>query len=78
MNHLVWTIGNGDPMHGVCIPYRILRACTEQGRKQEEETTAKVVKNMEGSNLGTRGEIPKQALTIELPEGREFPYYRSD
>ena len=67
MNHLVWTIGNGDPMHGVCIPYRILRACTEQGRKQEEETTAKVVKNMEGSNLGTRGENPQTSPNYRAP-----------
>ena len=21
----IWTIGNGDPMHGVCIPHRIPR-----------------------------------------------------
>ena len=40
---------------------------------------------MEGRNVGTiRGKNPKQDLTsakdltIELPEGREFPYYRLD
>ena len=24
--HLVWTVGNGDPMHGVCIQHSIPRA----------------------------------------------------
>ena len=40
---------------------------------------------MEGRNVGTiRGKSPKQDLTnakdliIELPEGRESPYHRSD
>ena len=29
--HLVWTVGNGDPMHGVCIPHSIPRAWEQQG-----------------------------------------------
>ena len=27
----VWTVGNGDPMHGVCIPHSIPRAWEQQG-----------------------------------------------
>ena len=26
MNYLAWAMGNGDLMHGVCIPHRIPRA----------------------------------------------------
>ena len=29
--HLVWTVGNGDPMHEVWIPHRIPRAWEQQG-----------------------------------------------
>ena len=32
--HLVWTVGHGDPMHEVCIPHSIPRA-----RKQQEVGT---------------------------------------
>ena len=30
-DHLVWIAGNGDPMHGVCIPQRIRSASEQQG-----------------------------------------------
>ena len=30
-NHVAWTIGNVDPMHGVCIPHRIPRTWEQQG-----------------------------------------------
>ena len=55
--------------------------------KQVEETdknNARVVRNMEEKNVGTKEKSPKQALTsakdltIELPEGRESPYHRLD
>ena len=28
---IVWTIGNGDPMHRVCIPHRIPHAYEQKG-----------------------------------------------
>ena len=30
-DHLAWTIGNGDSMHGMCIPHKIPRAWEQQG-----------------------------------------------
>ena len=51
--------------------------------KQEEETdtnNARVVRNLEERNMGTKGKSPKQDLssandlTIELPGGRESLY----
>ena len=55
--------------------------------KQEDETdtnNARVVRNLERRNVGTKGKSPKQGLTrcenltTELPEGRESPYHRLD
>ena len=57
--------------------------------KQEEETDTRImqesiVRNMEERNVGTKGKCPKQGiasakdLIIELVEGRESPYHRSD
>ena len=55
--------------------------------KQEEEldkNNARILGNLKERNVGTKGKSPKQDLTsakdltIELPEEREFPYYRLD
>ena len=55
--------------------------------KQEEETdknNARVVRNLEERNVGTKRKNVKQGLTsandltIELPEGRKSPYHRLD
>ena len=57
--------------------------------KQEEEADTRIiakgiVRNMEERNVGTKGKSPKQGLTsaedltIDLPEGREYPYHRLD
>ena len=36
-DHLAWIIGNGDPMHGVCIPHSIPRASMGTSKVKEEE-----------------------------------------
>ena len=32
--HLVWTVGNADPMHEVCIPHSIPQAWKQQERRK--------------------------------------------
>ena len=45
---------------------------------------ARVVRNLEERNVGTKGKSPKQSLTsakdltTELPVGHDSPYYRLD
>ena len=31
--------GNGDPMHEVCIPHRVYRACEQQEEEADTRTT---------------------------------------
>ena len=87
-DHSARTIGNGDPMHEMCIRYPT-QYTSRMGTKvkQKEETyknNARVVKNLKERNVGTKGKNPKENLTsannltIELPEGRESPYHRLD
>ena len=41
-NHLVWTAGNGDPMHEACILHRIHRAKETARVRQEEEADTRI------------------------------------
>ena len=41
-DHSAWTIMNGDPMHGMCIPHRIPRA---HGNRKGEGRTRNRHKN---------------------------------
>ena len=56
----------------------------ERGRSRHKSNSERVVRNMEGRNVGTKGKNPKQDLTsaknltIELPEGHESPYHSLD
>ena len=36
-DHLGWTIGNGDPVHGVCIPHKIPRHGNKRGKQTKEQ-----------------------------------------
>ena len=52
-------MGNGDPMHGVCIPHRISRVCEQQTQKNGK----RVVRNLEERSVGTiKGKSPEQDL----------------
>ena len=42
-DNLVWTAGNGDPMHEVLIPRRITSRMGTAKMKQEEEANTRVV-----------------------------------
>ena len=74
----------GSHARGVYLTQYTSRTGT--GRvKQEDETdknNARIVRNVEERNVGTKGKRPKQGLisakdqTIELPEGRKSPYHR--
>ena len=79
-DHLTWTIGNGDSMHGVCIPHRIPRAWEQQGWNKRKEAD-KNNRKREVTNLEERSvcsiRVKKtqqqhlasaEELTIELPE----------
>ena len=52
--------------------------------RSRHNNNSKVVRNVEGRNVSTKGKNPKQNLTkakdltIELPEGRESPYHKLD
>ena len=76
--HSAWTIGNGDPIHEVCIPDRGNSKGETRGRNRHKNN-ARVKRNLEERNVGTKRKNPKQGLisakdlTIELPEGRESP-----
>ena len=69
-DHSAWTIGNGDLIQEACIQHR-----------NRHKNNARVVRNLEERNVGTKGKSPKQGLTsandltIELPEERESPYH---
>ena len=76
--HLVWTIGNGDPMHGMCIPHRIPRTWEQQGEargRSRHKNNSKIVRNIKERIVGTKRKCPKRGLTsakdiaIELLEG---------
>ena len=49
-----------------------------------EAVSGEAIRNLKEKNVGTKEKSHKQGLTsaenltIELPEGRESPYYRSD
>ena len=71
-----------------CVPHTVYLA---QGNSKGEsrgrnghKNNARVVRNLEERNVGTKRKCPKQDLTsakdltIELPEGRESPYHRLD
>ena len=38
-DHSAWTMGNGDPMHKVCISHRIPRAWEQEGRSKRKKQT---------------------------------------
>ena len=65
--HLVWTVGNGDPMHEVCIPHSIPRAKEQQGK-----SSMKYGKNERGhykwGKSQARLDYRAKDSTIELPE----------
>ena len=65
----VGTVGNGDPMHEVCIQQSIPRAWNNKsegiGRSRHKNNSKGVVWNMEGRNVGRgmwegRGEVPNK------------------
>ena len=71
-------------MHEVCTPHSIPRAWEQQGRgkrkrRNRQKNNARVARNLEETNVGTKGKYLKQDLTsakdptIELLEGRESP-----
>ena len=67
-DHLAWTMRNGDPMHRVCIPYRIPRAYGNskgeiRGRSRQQNYNSKrIVRNMDGRTVDTiRGKVPNKA-----------------
>ena len=80
-DHSSWNIGNGDPMHEVCIPQN---SKGEARGRNRHKNNARVVRNLEERNVGTKGKNSKQGLicdknlTIELLEGRDSPYHRFD
>ena len=54
-----------SPMHEVCIPHRIPCTWEQQGwRNRYKNNSKRVIKNVEEMNVGTKGESPKQGLTI--------------
>ena len=72
-------------MHGVCIPHSIPTHGNSKGearRRGRQKRSNIVVRNLEERNVGTKGKCPKQGLisakdlTVQLPEGCEFPYHR--
>ena len=78
-------------MHKLCILYSIPRALQHgnrkggaKGRSRHKNNRKRVVKNLREMDEGTKGKSPNQGLnsaediTIDLIEGRESPYYRSD
>ena len=38
-DHIVWTAGNGDPMHEACIPHSIPHAWAQQGWNKRKKQT---------------------------------------
>ena len=42
--HLVWTVGNGDPMYEVCIPHNTLRMETARVKEEVGADTKIIVK----------------------------------
>ena len=80
--HSVWTIENGDPMHGV-YPTQYTSRMETASVKQEEATDTRIIKRSikkserkerghEGEKSQTKPNYAKD-LTIELSEGRESP-----
>ena len=76
---LVWTVGNGDPIHG-CVSHRVYLAhgnSKGEGRgKSGHKNSKRAVRNMEGRIVDTiggesrkQGLISAKDLPIELPEG---------
>ena len=59
-------------MHGVCIPH----SKDETRGRSRHKNNARVVRNLEERNVGTKGKCPKQGLSsakdlMNLLEGRE-------
>ena len=85
-DHSAWTIGNGDPMHGMCIPTRYISRMGAARVKKEEETDTRILREYSMKSgrkeRGNEEECPKQDLTnakdliVEPPEGRKSPYHR--
>ena len=78
---LAWTIGNGDPMHEVCIyPTHYTSSIETVRMKQEEETDTRIMKE-NSKKYGrkeksqTRPNYSAKDQTIKLPES---PYHRLD
>ena len=55
-----------------------------RGKSIHKNNSKRKVRNMEERNVGRKGKSPEQgitsakALTVELPEGCEYPYHRLD
>ena len=58
-DYLVLTIGNEDPMHGVCIPHSIARAWEQQGCSKDQIIRKRVARNLGDRNVGAKGKNPK-------------------
>ena len=80
-DHLAWTIGDGDPMHR-CRSHTVYLA--HRNSKSEargrcgHKNNRKSSKKSARKERGQEGMSPRQGLTIELPEGCEYPYHRSN
>ena len=65
-DHSAWTIGNVDPMHEVCIPHSIPIAHgnskDETRGRNRHKNNAKVVRNLEKRDVGTKGKSTKVLL----------------
>ena len=76
----------GSHARGVYSTQYTLRMRSARVKQEEEadKNNVRVVRNLEETNVGTKGENPKPGLTsakdliIELFEGRESTYHRLD
>ena len=81
-DHSAWTKESGDLMHEECIPQSIYlahgKSKGEARGRNSHRNNARVVRNLEERNVGTKGKSPEQDLTsakdltIELLEKQEI------
>ena len=63
-DYSAWTVGNGDPMHELCIPHSIPRAWKKVSVKQEEEPDTRIMReNSKKSGRKERGDEGEKSQT---------------
>ena len=84
MDYLAWTIGNRDPMHGVCVFHTCTQDTSRMGTarvKQEEEADTRTIARKYSMKYGRKGlghymrrEKSQTGLTSDMDLTMELPF----